>query len=51
MHKSEDWMIKGYRDLLVWQKAHELAKEVITHSGLFPLITVPMKECRVVTES
>lgn len=30
-------MIKGYRDLLVWQKAHELAKEVITHSGLFPL--------------
>ena len=30
-------MIKGYRDLLVWQTAHELAKEVITHSGHFPL--------------
>jgi len=37
MHKPEDRMIKGYRDLLVWQTAHELAKEVITHSGHFPL--------------
>jgi len=30
-------MIQGYRDLRVWQKAHELAKEAIRLSTSFPI--------------
>ena len=30
-------MIQGYRDLRVWQKAHELAKEAIHLSTSFPI--------------
>lgn len=29
--------IKSYRDLIVWQKAHELAKRVIEICGKFPI--------------
>jgi four helix bundle protein len=30
-------MIRGYRDLLIWQKSHELAKEVIKLCSSFPM--------------
>jgi four helix bundle protein len=34
-YKEKD-VIRGYRDLIVWQKSHELAKRIISLCGKYP---------------